>query len=59
MKKSADEKAELFIADNGIGMTNTKSGTAFGNKLLYLLAAQLNGSIKSGSENGYWTRFSM
>jgi two-component sensor histidine kinase len=59
MKESADEKVELFIADNGVGVSNAKSGTAFGKQLIGLLAAQLNGKVESGNQNGYWTRFSM
>lgn len=59
MTKSADEKIELFIADNGVGSSNTKSGTAFGTQLIDLLAVQLNGTVKSGNENGYWTRLSL
>ena len=56
VSNNSDGKLELYVADNGVGNANTKTGTAFGSQLINLLTKQLNGSLEQGTEDGFWTR---
>lgn len=51
-----EEKLELLVSDDGVGMANKEGGTSFGSQLIQLLTAQLGGSIEQEKENGYQTR---
>jgi two-component sensor histidine kinase len=54
--KRTGEELVLYVADDGVGSANKKSGTSFGSQLIKLLTQQLGGRIEQGTEGGYWTR---
>ncbi len=56
LRQLPEDKLELQVSDDGVGMANKEGGTSFGSQLIQLLTAQLGGSIEQEKEGGYKTR---